>query len=213
MAKETLQKVGWALIVVGLIDFGYMTYSIAEGLHYSSSFNIFAVIAGVFLLRQNLRAARIITWFAAFMLAGFVGAAVLFPLLTPFDLLMVQWRLNPMGMAAGVAIACAVLAFVYWVYRRLTSEPIMEARRSAGLDSRQPVSGFVVGACLAIGLFAIMAFVTHGAHAKEAVRRAQEQYGSNYRYHVTSLQWSGSGGRATLDAYNSREIREVHVKW
>ncbi len=71
-----------------------MAYCIVNELSYSSSFNIFAVIAGVLLIRQSLRTARAVAWFAAFLLTGFTGAAAIFPFLTPFDLWVVNLRLD-----------------------------------------------------------------------------------------------------------------------
>jgi hypothetical protein len=52
-----LRKTGGVLLAVGLIDIAVMIYCIANQISYSSSFNIFAVVAGVFLLLGNLRAA------------------------------------------------------------------------------------------------------------------------------------------------------------
>ena len=49
------------LVVVGLLDIGVLIYCIANGISYSSSQNIFAVIAGLFLLRGSLVAAGLCT--------------------------------------------------------------------------------------------------------------------------------------------------------
>lgn len=45
-----LVRTGKVLITVGVIDIGVMIYCIANEISYSSSFNIFAVIAGFFLM-------------------------------------------------------------------------------------------------------------------------------------------------------------------
>jgi hypothetical protein len=51
-----LKKAGLVLVIVGLMDIGLMIYAIASRVSYSSSLNVFAVVAGAFLLRGNLRA-------------------------------------------------------------------------------------------------------------------------------------------------------------
>ena len=55
-----LKRVGGVLLVVGLIDIGVMIYCAVNRISYSSSFNVFAVIAGIFLLRGSLGAASIV---------------------------------------------------------------------------------------------------------------------------------------------------------
>lgn len=117
-----------------------------------SALNIFAVIAGVFLLRQSMKTASLVSFFAAFMLAAAAGVVVLFPLLVPFDLLAVHLRLNPVASVATVAIAAAFLCFAYWVYHSLTSPVVMEARRLAGVSEKKPVRAFAIGIALAVGL-------------------------------------------------------------
>jgi hypothetical protein len=107
----------------------------------------------------------------------------------------------------------AAIAFVFWVYRSLTSQVVLDARRSAGMSAQKPLVPFVVGAVLVIGLFVLMVVVTNGESAQKAVLKAQEKLGPGYKYYVTSLHWSDSGGRATLTAYNRTEIREVQVQW
>jgi hypothetical protein len=47
-----VRRVGAVLIVLGLLDIGLAMYCIANEIAYSSSLNIFAVIAGVFLRRE-----------------------------------------------------------------------------------------------------------------------------------------------------------------
>ncbi len=80
--RAILKKVGLALVAFGLVDIALMIYVVSHGQSYSSSFNIFAVVAGIFLLRGSLGATRLVTWFSAFMLTGFILAIFfLFPFL------------------------------------------------------------------------------------------------------------------------------------
>ena len=63
-----LRRVGWALVIIGALDIGVMVYCIVNGMNYSSSLNVVAVGAGIFLLRGNLGAVRTVSWFSAFLL-------------------------------------------------------------------------------------------------------------------------------------------------
>ena len=70
-----LRRAGVALIVIGVVDVGVMIYCIVYKLRYSSSFNIFAIVAGIFLMRGSLRAAKAISLYGSFMLAALIGIA------------------------------------------------------------------------------------------------------------------------------------------
>jgi len=213
MATDVLRRVGWALIAVGLLDIGFMVYCIMNEISYSSSLNVFAVIAGIFLLRQSMKTASIVSFFAAFMLAAAAGAIVLCPVLMPFDLLTTQVRLNPIAAIGTLTAGVAFLCFAYWVYRSLTSPSVMEARRLAGVGAKKPVIGFAIGAALAVGLFSLLAIIAKGTSAERAIDIAKAKTGPGYKYYITSMHWSNGSGRATVTAYNRNEIKEVEVKW
>jgi len=148
MAAETLRRVGWSLIAIGLLDIGLMVYCVTHNLRYDSSFNVFAVAAGIFLLRQNMRAASVVSFFAAFFLPPAAVAVVLNPLVVPIPI-------------AIELIAIALIVYVFWVYRSLTSPAVMEARRAAGVSARTPRLAFVAGVALAVGwaLIILMAWL------------------------------------------------------
>jgi hypothetical protein len=212
-ANDILRRVGWALIGVGLVDIGVMVYCVLNRINYSSSLNIFAVVAGIFLVRQSLKAAQYVSFFAAFLLSGLGLGAMLLPWLQPFDLLAMQFRLHPIGAFAWIAVSVGVLAFVYWVYRNLTSPAVMEARRAAGIHTKVPVGAFVLGCVLAVGMFGLLFAINHSDMAEKAVSMAREKTGPGYRYHVTSMQWAGESGRAVVTAYNPWLIKDVEVEW
>lgn len=213
MAADILRRVGWALIAVGLLDVGFMVYCIMNDINYRSSLNIFALIAGFFLLRQSMKTACIVSFFSAFMFSGLSLAAILLPLLIPLDLIVTFVRLNPIGAISMVIFTVAFLAFAFWVYRSLTSPAVMEARRVAGVGAKKPLVAFAVGISLAVGLFTVEALVTNGPSAETAISKAKEKTGFGYKYHVTTIHWSGKSGGAIVTAYNTTEIREVEVEW
>jgi hypothetical protein len=87
-----LKRVGTVLVVVGLLDVGVMVYCILNKVPYGSSFNIFAVIAGVLLIRGGgLRTASNIRLFSAFLPASFVTVLVAWPFMQPLDV-PVEWE-------------------------------------------------------------------------------------------------------------------------
>jgi hypothetical protein len=203
-----LKRVGWVLLAIGVIDIAYMVYCIVNRISYSSSFNIFAVIAGAFLLRCSLRAATIVRWFAAFMLSAMVCMSLAFPVIQPWGLTVTQMRLDPMGMAQLMVITVLVVALLFWLVRELGREPVRAAFVRAGRkwrDIRIPVA---LGAALAVSL---------GETADRAKAMAQQQVGQGYRLHVTSLRvMSSSHGKsvsAVVTAWKADQILHVPVSW
>ena len=212
--RDILKRVGLVLIVVGALDIGYMVYCISNGQNYSSSFNIFAVIAGVFLLRGSLVAVRLVTWFSAFMFAGFVGASlVLFPFLRPAGLWITEFRLNPVGVSLSIVFGLVVIALLFWVYKQLRSAPVVAARVAAGHSASPPKPAFIAGLALVFFLAAIMHLTMRGESGAKAVELAKAQHGDGYKYYVTSIRWSGGHAWASLSAYDEHEIKSVQVEW
>ncbi|MCF1458538.1 MAG: hypothetical protein LPH21_13550 [Shewanella sp.] len=212
-SEQILKKVGIALLVVGLIDIGVMIYCITNKISYSSSFNIFAVIAGILLIRGSIRTARVVTFFGAFMLAGFLGFLVIFPFMEPLELKIIAFRLSPVSTIMSYAFMFVAIGFVYWVYRSLSSEPVMAARKEAGLSYGVPKLAFSLGGLLIIGLSVAMYFLNSGSSAEIAKSKAVEQFGDSYKYHITAMNFSGSHTSARLTAYREGEMKEVRVEW
>lgn len=213
METRSLKNVGWALIVVGLADIGFMAYCIANEQAYSSSFNIFAVIAGILLVRGSQRTGYYVAWFATFMFTGFVGLLVLLPAFTPYSLLRTKLLLDPGSFLISTVVAFAAIAFLFWVYRTLTSPAIVSARVSNGIKAKPGHWPFIVGGLLVGGLAIAVTIAKNGETGERAVRLAQEKVQGDYQYHVSSMHWSGNHGRAGVLAYNDREIKEVTVEW
>lgn len=209
-----LRRVGWVLVVVGLLDVGLMAYCIANQQSYSSSLNVFAVIAGIFLLRGHLGAVRVVAWFSAFMLTGLLLCSLaVFPWMQPLDYWLLITRQHPFSAVVYFILVVAVLWMLYWVYRRLRLPAVLEARVAAGHTPGPPTSAFVAGSALAIFLATMMQLMLRGETAQEAKHLAAQQYGGQYRYFVSSISWSGNHVSARLTAYNEDETKEVAVEW
>ncbi len=212
--KIILRRIGIILIIIGLIDVGVMVYCINNQISYSSSFNIFAILAGIYLYRCNLRVTGWVTWFAAFYSTGFLlGIFILFPFIAPFDYMIFQMKSNPSAFILSVAAAPLVVGLLIWIYVQLRKVPILEARSSSGFSNSAPKSAFISGALLVIVLTALMNLTLNGADATEALRLAQEENGTEYNYYVSALNWSGGHVSATVIAYKEDEAHTLAVEW
>jgi len=165
-----LKNVGKVLIAVGLVDIGAMIYCIANGMSNSSSFNIFAVIAGIFLMRGSLRAVAFVTWFATFLLAGFICIAMLWPFFQPIDLTLLQLKLNPSFFLTTLTIGIFLLGLLYWVVRELRRQPVLDARKRAGAKISSLLIPAVAGIVLVVGLLITLKVSFNGDTAQRLNR-------------------------------------------
>ena len=209
------------LIIGGIVDIGFGIYCITNKIGYSSSFNIFTVIAGIFLIRGSLRAARIISLFLAFFISAFIALLIAVPFLLPLDLLYTHIRLATASVSVGIIFISAVMVLLVWAYRKLTSPPVCAAMDDAEINYtsfwRKPARGFWYGGCLALSLLIFFSVFMSGITSDEAKRKATVEVGTGYKFHVKSLSVSsGTGGKhvhAVITAYNDTEIKDVIVKW
>lgn len=212
-----LQRVGKVLIAVGLIDIAVMIYCIVNSISYASSFNIFAVIGGIFLMRGNLRAVGIITWITAFFLATLAGIPFLLPLLQPLDFTLLQFRLYPSSIELTVGFWVFAIALLAWVLRELRTESVLEARTLVGKKIGSLRTPLALGFLMLIILAVVLPISLNSEMGHLAQAKASEQLGPSYKYFVNSLQVSyspqGKFVTATVTAYNDHEIRLVPLRW
>jgi hypothetical protein len=219
--RLSLRVVGITLIVVGVLDIGWMIWCIAHGQDYSSSFNIFAVIAGILLVRGGLRTANVVAFFSAFLLSASIGALLVLPFLMPFDLVLAYLRVYPVTLSVSLLVAVFIIVFLGWIYRRLTAPPILEAiaQRHPRCTKfwRRPRTGFLAGILLVVIIGVTVSFMMPGATAKRAITEAKQKVGEGYKFHVSSWSMQSSGGRshyaAVVTAYSQKEIKEIPIEW
>ncbi|WP_379655438.1 hypothetical protein [Pseudoxanthomonas sp. UC19_8] len=212
--RSILKTVGVMLVLFGLIDLALMIYCVVNGLGYSSSFNIFAIAAGVFLMRGSLRAAHVITVLCAFIMGAVIGVTLLIlPFVLPIGLLVTQVKLYPGQSLLSWLAALLWLGLLVWTYRQLRKAPVLEASRAAGRRMARPYFTFGVGLAFAILMAALLHVTLHGAAASKAVALVRQQLGPGYKYATQSIQWGGGRGRAVAAAYNDHEIKYVPVRW
>ncbi len=212
--RAILKRVGIVLIAVGILDIAYMVYCISKGQNYSSSLNIPAVVAGVFLFQGSLRAVPLITEGTAIMIVFLVSNLfLLLPFFTPAELLATEFRLDPVGLSMPLLVRFTTVALLCWVYTQLCAAPVVSASLKSGHSAYASKLTFIFGgAALLVGIFYFI-FSLNGADEAKAVGLARTQYGENYKYHVTGLRWSNGSVQASLTAYNEQEIKRVQVEW
>jgi len=208
-----LQRVGLAWIIFGFADIAFMIYCIARGQSYSSSFNIFAVVVGFFLMRGDLGATTVVTWFSAFALTGFIGVILIFPFFQPIGLLIVQAKLDPLGAVALGLMSLAVFVLLGWSYKQLRSAPVLEARKATGRSIKVPWLAVGLGIALITFLSLMLGMTLKGAMGEKAVELARQQLGPNYHYFAQSFSTGGGHTRAVVAAYNDNKIKYLPVEW
>jgi hypothetical protein len=214
---QILKRVGLVLIVVGVSDVAVMIYCIAHRIAYGSSFNVFAIIAGVFLMRGSLRAARLIAEAAAFMLTGFLGLVFVWPVFLPPSLALAQLRIYPMRFLAFLAVFGAMIGLLFWIVRQLRGEAVLSAiARSAG--NRPSLRGPVLTGAAIVGIVVTLSGFTHKSEsARRAEQIAASQVGDGYSLKVTEMRTvrtaSGKTIHATVTAWKDHEIRQIPVTW
>jgi hypothetical protein len=212
--RATLRKIGFVLLLVGIIDIGLMIYVVAKGQSYSSSLNILAVIAGVFLVSGNLSAARVVTWFAAFFLTAACGVLLfIVPFFAPLDLWLTEWRLGRREAFASMALALLATVVLIWVYRMLRSPEVLDARAGGGQSITAPRSAFVFGALAAIAGALLFHSLLHGNDAAMALEMAKAKIGPGYKFVITGMRQSNGMVRANVTAYNEGEVKAVELEW
>jgi hypothetical protein len=215
--RSILRRAGFALVVVGLIDVGWMIYCMINGISYSSSLNIFAVIAGILLIRGGLKTAGIVRWLAIFFVSAFVVIVVVFPFLQPIGLTLAELRFNAGGVLVSVLFAVALVALLYWVARELGREPIQEARASTGLNRSRARGPLLSGVGAAAAAFVVLMVFLSRESADRAKREAAKVVGPGFSFHVTSISINESARHksvsAVVAAWNDKEVRDVPVHW
>lgn len=208
------RKAGIVLLIIGIIDIGVMIYCITNEISYSSSFNIFAVTAGILLMKGGVKTARVVRWFSAFFVIAFIGMLFLFPITMPIQLLATQIKLNPAGMLGSYAFSIIFIGVLVWIYRQLSTPGALAMLEQAGYKTGKPKSAlYAAFGLMAIGGGVLFALIFNSESAEKAKALAKEKLGPDYEYHISSMQTYGNKGSAVVTAFKSNEIKNVQVKW
>lgn len=210
-----MRRAGATLAVIGLLDIASCVVSIAHGASYSSSLNVFALVAGVLVYRGSGSAARLVVKGLSFLLGGFLLLPLVTPAITPTRLAWLLLKRSPWHAAAGLTVYVSLLAVMYWIRQTLGELPIHGGQMKAPPLHRSLPAG--LGAAIPLLLAVILPVSMAGPAGRRAVAEAARKVGPGYSFHVqqmsTSINTSGTRGRATVVAYSDAEIRYVAVEW
>jgi hypothetical protein len=110
-----------------------------------------------------------------------------------------------------------VLGLLFWLIKELGREPIKAARASAGRKQRDMRIPVAAGVGLVIVMGTFMALLLGGESASRAKAMGEQQLGSGYRFHISSLNISknnqGTFISGVVTAWNDNEIKNVPVHW
>ncbi len=76
---RVMRRAGLALVAIGLLDIASCFVSLARGESYSSSLNIFALVAGILVCRGSTGAAKFVVRGLSFLLGAFLLLPVVMP--------------------------------------------------------------------------------------------------------------------------------------
>ncbi|MBC7917226.1 MAG: hypothetical protein H7Y28_05400 [Rhodoferax sp.] len=221
MQSETylpiLKRAGLVLLNVGLLDIGVMIYCIVNAISYTSSFNIFAVVGGVFLMRGNLIAASLVRWLSLFIAAALISVVLVSPALQPLGLIFTEFKLNPVSTMLGLGLFAGAMVLLVWLSRQLGSPQVLAARAAAGRKVRNPTLPVGLGVGLALVLAVVSLWVQRSDAAAKAIQAAKAMHGASYEYHVSSLNYrntnEGTFVSGVVTVWNVHEVKNVPFQW
>lgn len=218
--KKILKRTGLVLIAAGIVDALVMFYCINHGIKYKSLFNIFAAAGGVFLVRYNLKAARIVSFFSALLFSGIIGLIILTPFNIPIKLQVTFFRLHSVLIETCLCAVLLSACLFLWIYMSLNSPAVQRAieaeKASAGFVWKRPALGYWIGGCLVILLNVFFVMSKQPAEAGSLLEKAKLKTGGDYQYYLSYFNKRVTGDdkiiRATVIAYAAEEIKKLDIE-
>lgn len=215
--RPHLRRTGLALLVVGGIDIAAWLICLALDVPYVSSFNIFSVAGGIFLLRGSLRAASIVRRMSVSMLALLAAVVLVSPLLQPPGLTLAMVKTHAALAVLGGVLLVFTVALMGWLARELGALPVLAAIAAAGLKVRSTRWPIAMGAGIALLLAAMAVALQHTDAADRAIGEARAANGDGYRYHLSLIQAketpAGREVTGTVSAWNGDGVKAVPFRW
>ena len=217
IARNILKRVGIVLIIVGCVDIALMIYCIATETSYGSSLNVFAIVAGIFLIRGSLRAAKIVSDFSAFLAATCTALIVALPIFVPINFIVTLFRIEPTKTVAYAALMFLIIALLWWVHAKVSSVPVVAALKEADLRLYRRIWSILAGVALVTFLVVFIAAAQRSESAKAQLTKIEREHGSHQRYFFSEYRAKGGGGKSVINAtivgYTSDSIRAYEVSW
>lgn len=215
--RPHLRRTGLALLIVGSVDIAAWLVCLALDVPYLSSFNIFAALGGIFLLRGSLRAASIVRRMAVSMLALLGAVVLLSPLMQPPGLTLAMARGHAALAALGGVLLVFTVVLMAWLARELGAPAVRAAIAAAGLRQRSTRWPIAMGIGVAVLLAAMGTALQHTDAAARAISEARAANGDGYHYHLGLIQVrqtpAGHEVYGTVSAWNGHELKSVPFHW
>ena len=208
-----LKRVGLGLILLGVVDVGVMIYSVVQNMGYASSFNIFSIAAGAFLMRGNLRATSIVTFFLIFFLAAFVCQTAISLVVQPWGLVSASIHLHPFDLIYRGFI----LAVLIWCVWNLTKAPILQVC-DQNLKKIIPLyTPALLGIILPVLGWLFVGSMLDESTKEKIIQEARHKLNGTYSYYISSVEKNhiigkGSYMSATVVVWNDKDLREIKVR-
>jgi hypothetical protein len=206
---SALRRAGLALAAIGVLDIASCALAVVRGRAYSSSLNVFALVAGIMVYRGHTGAARFVVRGLSFFLGALLVGPLVVPAFTPLRLLWVQMVLSPVPFVEAVSLYVGLMAALYWIRQTVARVPLYAPARRVEPLHRSTAAR--VGAAIPLGLAIILPFWMNSGAGRRALAEAERQLGPRYSFHVTRLNQSTGGCTATVLAYTDAEVRELEV--
>jgi hypothetical protein len=217
LTPPILKKLGQVLIAVGIVDIAIMFWTISRGGAYASSLNIFAVVAGFFLLRGSIRAAVWVLYLSAFFLTALTSMLICWPFIQPIGLTVEQSRSNLVGVVGNSVFVLCMLVLFAWLLKNTNTPALRDAQISLGRKWTTIKTPIAMGIALVLVLSVVMFQMQRTASGQKAKEVARVKLGPSYEYYVSSLAFSSSSGvtsyKGEVTAWKRGDIRLVPFEW
>jgi hypothetical protein len=212
-ARATIRRTGLAVIVLGAIQ---LVLGLVPGADGGIRLHVVGLAFGLLIRYGSPRMVALVRWLAIFALAGWIVEPFKTLLLAPVGLAFAQLRLMPGAVLMDTLPMLLPAAIVAVIAFELSRPDVMAAQVAAG---RRPSSGrlpLMLGLALTLGAVGIEYYVLNGVAARHASQLAAHRFGTGYQYTTKSLSMAlgeQRGYRATVQAWNDKEVRLIPVQW
>lgn len=210
-----LRRTGVVIILLGVAQVLLGFAGAPAGTFHLQLLNL-NIIAGILIAFGNLRAASAIRWLAWFGLLPTALFLIADIALLPASLLLAQLHFIPRQLAIEYGGQTLTLAVIVYSMRQLGSAPVLQARAAVGRKVRNMRIPLVLGGLLAVAGIAFETRALHSPEAAHAAQLAMAQAGPGYEYFTNRINFQvgeARSVRATVQVWNTRELREIPVRW
>lgn len=216
-SSKIIKRSGVILAVIGFLHLAVTLYCTVNGIFYPLAFSFVGIITGGILLGDNLRAATLVRWLAAFSLGALIVVTLAVPFVLPLDLVVTYVRLQPADALPTMVGTAMMLGVLLWLCCELGKQPIESALRAARMKPYDIGIAAVLGTLLAAAPATFFGLALNGKSANRIESLAQQKLTAGYQYQVTSISISksnrGTAVKGTITAWSESEIKQIPIDW